>query len=316
MSDFFAWIAGIAFAIVPSWGVAPEPVYHGYIEADYVYVGPASAGRIAEMQVAEGEWVEKGALLFALEANSQAAELRASVAREAVAEANWRNMETGSRVAEVAVIRASLTKAQADQALAVITLSRSEKLMLQGFASEAKADADRAKLESADAQVDQLQAQLVVAELPARDAQLVAAKAAFSAAKADVDRAEVHFADRSIVAPVGGSVERVYFRAGEVASTGTPVVALLPPGELTARFYVPEPVRAQFRLGQKLFLTCDGCRPDLTAVISFMASDPQHTPPIIYSRDERSRLVFMAEARLEGETGLLPGQPVSLTLIP
>lgn len=316
MSDFIGWIAGIAAAVIPGFWDAPAPLYHGYIEADYVYVAPASAGRIEVLQVDEGDTVTEGELLFALGADSHAAGLRAAEAREAVAEATWRNMKTGSRIEEVAVIRASLSKAVADQSLANVTLERSSKLNAQGFASVARVDADRATLERANAQVAQLEAQLEVAELPARDAQLVAAEATLDAARADADRARSDLSDRIVMAPVDGVVERVYFRAGEVASIGTPVVALLPPGELKARFFISEVARVKFHLGDVLALTCDGCADGLTATISHMASDPQHTPPIIYSRDERSRLVFMAEARLDGEFGLLPGQPVSLQVRP
>lgn len=316
MSDILNWIAGIAAAIIPGFGADAVPQYYGYIEANYIYVAPASVGRIEVLQVQEGDMVAKGTLMFSLEAEQQAAGLRAAEAREAVAEATWRNMETGSRAAEVAVIRASLAKAEADQTLASVTLERSEQLNVQGFTSAAKVDADKAMLESANAQVAQLRAQLEVAELPARDAQLVAAEATLTAARADSDRARSEFANRTIVAPADGLVERVYFRVGEVASTGAPVLALLPPGELKARFFLPETERVKFRIGDVLMLSCDGCADGLTATVSHMASDPQHTPPIIYSREERTRLVFMAEARLEGETGLLPGQPVTLQVMP
>lgn len=315
MNEIFAWIMGVAVAIVPSFGETPPRLYHGYVEADYVYAAPASAGRIEVLDVGEGETVVAGTLLFALESVKQQASLRAAVARETVAEATWRNMETGSRVEEVEVIRASLSKAKADQALAEVTLERSLKLNALGVAPAARVDSDRATLERANAQLAQLQAQLNVSGLPARDAQLVAAEASLTAARADSDRARSDLADREILAPVGGVIERVYFRAGEVAPVGVPVVALLPPGELKARFFIPEVDRVGFHIGDVLMLTCDGCAEGLVATISHMASDPQHTPPIIYSRDERARLVFMAEARIDDASKLLPGQPVTLQVV-
>lgn len=316
MNDVAAWLMGLIAAVVPGLGAAPAPEYHGYIEADFVYVAAASAGRIERMAVAEGDVIEAGALLFSLETESQAASLRAAEAREAVAEAEWRNLETGSREEETAVIRASLAKAEADRDLAETTLERSRQLVAQGFVSEAKLDADRTALEAAKAQVAQLEAQLQVAELPARDAQLVAAKAALEAARADADGARAELADRSVAAPAGGLVERVFFRAGEVASAGTPVVSLLPPGALKARFFIPERDRSRFRTGEELALSCDGCAAGLRAVLTRLASEPQHTPPVIYSREERDRLVFMAEAKISGDSGLLPGQPVTLRVLP
>ena len=312
MNEIFAWVMGMLAVIIPGFGEVLPPQYHGYVEADYVYMAPASVGRIEKMAVEEGALVEKGQLLFVLESRQQMAGLRAAEAREAVADATWRNMETGSRVEEVAVIRASLSKAESDRSLAELTLQRSVKLNAQGFASVARVDADRATLANAMSQVAQFQAQLEVAELPARDDQLVAAEATLEAARADVDRAQSQLADTTIVAPASGLIERVYFRVGEVASSGSPVVALLPPGELKARFFIPEPDRAKFALGDVLTLSCDSCEEGMTAKLSRMSSQPQHTPPIIFSRDERKRLVFMAEAQLQGDTRLLPGQPITL----
>lgn len=316
MNEVFAWVFGIVAAVIPGFGVAPEPAYNGYVEADYVYMAPASPGRIETLNVREGDVVGAGQLLFALEADQQQAVLRAAEARRAAAEATWLNLTTGSRAEEIDVIRASLAQAMAEFELAQSTLERTQKLKLTGNVSQAKVDADKATLARANAQVAQLKAQLAVAELPARSEQVVAAEANLDAARADADRARLDLADRQVMAPVQGIVERVYFRAGEVAATGLPVVAILPPGQLKARFYIPETARAQFRIGDIMRLDCDNCPPGLTAVISRMTSDPQYTPPIIYSRDERSRLVFMAEAVLDENATLLPGQPVTLRVMP
>jgi HlyD family secretion protein len=316
MSEILAWLTGLVAIVIPGFGVELPPQYNGYVEAEYVYVGPASPGRIETLEVQAGDRVEKGTLLFSLDAGRQEAALMAAKAREEVARATWRNLETGSRDAEVAVIRATLAKAKSDQTLAAANLERSEKLNAQGFASLAKLDADRAGLASANAQVAQLEAQLEVAELPARNDQIAAAKASIDAAEAERERAAYDLGNRQVMAPAGGRIEKIYFVEGEVASTGTPVVSLLPPGELKARFFIPEAKRMSLGLGDTLALECDGCEAGLVAVVSFMASEPQHTPPIIFSREERGRLVFMAEARIAQGAGLLPGQPITLSVQP
>ncbi len=312
MNEFLAGILAFFTALLPMHGPITE--FHGYIEADFTYVSAVSPGRIEAISVAEGDHVSEGQMLFALEDDEFQSALRAAEARVAVARANRDNLETGSREAEIAVIRASLSRAMADRQLAQQTLDRSLQLLERDLVAPAKVDTDRANLESASAQVEQLQAQLDVAELPARDAQRVSAEAALQAAIADADRARDQLADRNVMAPTDGLVESIYFKPGEVAGTGAAIMALLPPGELKARFFIPETERARFTLGETLGLTCDNCPDGLTATITYMASDPQHTPPIIYSRDERARLVFMAEARIEGATDLLPGQPVTVSV--
>ncbi|MCI2400560.1 HlyD family efflux transporter periplasmic adaptor subunit [Aliiroseovarius subalbicans] len=312
MSDFLPWIMSLFAAVFPSLGEPPAPVYAGYVEAEYVHVAPTLTRRITDMAVAEGDLVAAGDLLYALDATREAAALRAAVARQAAAEANLHNLETGSRAAEIQVIDASLQQALADQALARSNLARSQSLFDRDIVTTARVDADSTALERANAQVSQLRAQLEVAQLPARVEQVAAAQASLDAAAADADQARSTLDDLTVTAPASGLVDTTYFEPGEVASAGKPVLSILPPGALTVLFYIPEPERLDFAVGQTLALSCDGCDDGLTVRITRMASDPQYTPPVIYSRDERARLVFRAEARLESSTGLLPGQPVTL----
>lgn len=311
MNEVMAFLTGL-LALVPGMGPAPEPSWNGYVEADYVYVGAPSGGTIETVLAREGQVVAEGEVLFVLDSRQQQAVLRAAEARVEAARANAENLATGSRDAEIDVIRANLDKANADLALAQSQSQRSDKLLAEGLVPQAKADQDRATLRSAEAQVHQLEAQLRVAELPARDPQRVAAEATLVAAEADADKAREDLADRTVLAPQDGRVERLYFSGGELAPAGTPVVALQPADALKVRFYLAEADRPEFALGETVDISCDGCAADLHATVSFFASDPQFTPPVIYSRDERSRLTFLAEATLADGAVLHPGQPVTV----
>jgi HlyD family secretion protein len=310
-TSVLAWVTGVIALVVPGFGATEPPRWNGYVEADYVYAAPATAGQIESFGVREGDTVGKGDLLFTLKQDGQVALLAGANARVAAAEANLKNLSTGSRAPEIDVIRASLGKAQSDLNLARDNSARSDKLFAQGLVTQARLDQDRAGLASAEAAVRQLQAQLKVAELPARDEQQVGAEANLAAARADAAKARADLADRTVLAPAAGRIERLYFDPGEMAAAGTPVVAILPAGALKVKFYLPEAERQQFALGDQLAVSCDGCPAGLTATVSWFASDPQFTPPVIYSRDERQRLSFLAEARLD-EGGVHPGQPVTL----
>ena len=319
MEGFFAsviaFFTGVIALVIPGFGAPETPRWNGYVEADYVYAAPMSAGQIATLAVHEGDVVSVGDVLFTLNQGQQAALLDSAKAGVAVAEANLANLTTGSRQDEIDVIRASLSKAQSDLSLARDTSARQGKLFAQGVSTQSQLDQARATLASAEAAVRQLQAQLKVAELPARDAQQLAAESNVAVARAAVERATADLADRTVLAPAGGRIEKLYFDAGEVASAGTPVASILPAGALKVKFYLPEGVRQQFALGDRLAVSCDGCPAGVTATVSFFASDPQFTPPVIYSRDERTRLSFLAEATLDaGE--LHPGQPVTLERLP
>ncbi len=315
MSEFLALLTGLIAIVIPGFGATPAPNWNGYVEAEYVYIAAASPGTIATLAVSEGSVVAKGEVLFTLSAEQHRALLAAAEARVAAAEAGLQNLTTGSREDEIEVIRASLEKAQADLRLAQDTAERTRQLFAEGLAPQARLDQATANLDAAEAAVRQLEAQLKVAELPARDAQQWQAEANLDAARAEAEKARADLADRTVSAPVAGRVERLYFMPGETAAAGVPVLALLPADAMKVKFYVAEGERPTLALGQDVGVTCDGCAEGLTARLSYFASDPQFTPPIIYSREERTRLTFLAEATLEASAGLLPGQPVTIERI-
>jgi HlyD family secretion protein len=142
------------------------------------------------------------------------------------------------------------------------------------------------------------------------------AEAALRTAQARLNSSQTRLDRRKVASPVGGSVEQVYFRVGEMVPAGKPVVALLPPGNLKVRFFVNEAALPQLKLGQTVKVQCDGCAGDLTAKITFIARSSEFTPPVIYSQEERGKLVFLIEARPQRPELLRVGQPVSVALAP
>lgn len=315
MEEFLAILTGLVAVIVPGFGATPAPSWNGYVEADYVYVAAVSSGTIMSLAVAEGDMVAPGDVLFMLNDAQYRAAVSAAEARTGAANAALANLMTGSRSDEIEVIRASLAKAEADLRLAQENATRTQKLFEGGLTSRANLDQALAALASAEATVRQLEAQLKVAELPARDAQQQQALANVAVAQADADKARADLADRVVKAPVSGRIERLYFASGETPAAGAPVVSLLAADALKVKFYVAEADRPGFALGDTVSVTCDGCAGEIAARLTYVASDPQFTPPIIYSRDERQRLSFLAEATIAGGAGLLPGQPVTVERI-
>ncbi|HLH93591.1 MAG TPA: efflux RND transporter periplasmic adaptor subunit [Xanthobacteraceae bacterium] len=140
------------------------------------------------------------------------------------------------------------------------------------------------------------------------------ADAALRTAQARVNSSKTRLERRKVASPVTGSVEQIYFRVGEMVAAGKPVVALLPPGNLKVRFFVNEAVLPAIKLGDTVKVECDGCAADLNATVSFISRSSEFTPPVIYSTEERDKLVFLIEARPERPDRLRVGQPVSVTL--
>jgi HlyD family secretion protein len=140
------------------------------------------------------------------------------------------------------------------------------------------------------------------------------AEAALRTSQARLNSAQTRLARRKVFSPVTGSVQQVYYRAGELVPAGKPIVALLPPANLKVRFFVNEAMLPKLRIGEPVTISCGGCDQGLTAKISFIARSSEFTPPVIYSMEERSKLVFLIEARPERPEMLRVGQPVSVTL--
>jgi HlyD family secretion protein len=140
------------------------------------------------------------------------------------------------------------------------------------------------------------------------------AEAALRTAQARLNSSQTRLTRRKVFSPAEGTIEQIYFRTGEMVSAGRPVLALLPPGNLKVRFFVNEAMLPQIRINDVINVHCDGCPDGLTAKVSFIARNSEFTPPVIYSLEERAKLVFMIEALPEQPERLRVGQPVSVTL--
>jgi HlyD family secretion protein len=138
--------------------------------------------------------------------------------------------------------------------------------------------------------------------------------AALRQAKANLEWSKTRLARRRAVSPAAGTIQEVYYRPGETVPPGRPVIALLPPGNLKIRFFVPEGLLPGVRYGQTVNVSCDGCEQGLTAKVTFIAKSAEYTPPVIYSREERAKLVFLIEARPAHPDKFRVGQPVTVTL--
>lgn len=145
---------------------------------------------------------------------------------------------------------------------------------------------------------------------------LDAAVAALRDAQARLNSSQTRLSRRKVFSPVDGTVQEVYYRPGEMVPAGRPVVSILPPGNIKVRFFVPETVLPSIAYGDTIKVGCDSCAGDLTAHVSFISGQSEFTPPVIYSLEERSKLVFLIEALPDKPSAFRVGQPIDVTLLP
>ncbi len=116
--------------------------------------------------------------------------------------------------------------------------------------------------------------------------------------------------DLAGAAPAAGTIEHIYHRPGEVVAAGQPIASLLTPANHEGAFLCAGDTAGASAAGRaRVWSRCDGCAEGLTGTVSFIAREPQFTPPVIYSLEQREKLVFLVEARLDTPGAIRPGMP-------
>jgi HlyD family secretion protein len=304
----------IAVALLAGCGNEPNDVWQGYIEGEYVLLASPYAGQLQKLHVRRGERIETGKPVFALEQESERAARLEAEERLRSTQARLENLRVPRRAPEIEALRAELRQAQVARELAAVNLQREEGLVRDGATSRSRYDEARSALERDTARVSEAEAQLKNAQMPlGREPERKAAEGEVEAAKAALAQAAWRLEQRSVAAPVGGLVHETFFVEGEWVPAGRPVAALLPPGNVKARFYVPEASLSAVSVGKDIEIRCDGCPAPIAAKVTYVSNQAEYTPPVLFSRESRAKLMFLVEARLQG-TNLRPGQPVDVKL--
>lgn len=313
-----AVVAGLGLAGFLGWRLLGPDAHRphrlsGYVEGETLYVGASNAGLVSAVAVQRGDRVKAGQPLFALDAAQLTAARDQAAAQVAIAEAQLRDAEKGQRPQELAVYDAERAAAQAQVRQAQADFNRVAPLVRQGIYAPAKLDQVKAALDTARANAATVARRKDVGTLGARPDAVNAAQSAVASARETLAAAQSRLDQISPRAPAAARVQDVFYQPGEWAAANQPVVALLSDDRVRLRFFVPEGEVARYRSGARVRFSCDGCGAERTAQVNYVSPRSEFTPPVIYSREARQRLVFLVEARPEGGAPLAPGQPVDIT---
>ena len=293
----------------------PEPVAVGYVEGEYVLLAPLENAQVRSVSVRRGDAVTVGQVLATVEGADAEIAVAQSEAALAQARAQLADLKQGKRPEEIAVLEAALRSAEAQAAEARRVMTRTEELKQKGIATQADLDKAATSLEIAEAAVGKARADLEVAKLPARPEAIEAAQHQVDQAEASLEQARWRLSQRRIIAPSTGRISDVIRHAGDLAGPAAPILSMLPDGAVKIKFYVREGEFSSIAVGDRLAVRCDGCPDGLTARVSYVAPDPEFTPPVIYSLESRQKLSHLVEAKPEGNAAALqPGQIVDVAL--
>jgi HlyD family secretion protein len=302
---------GIALYIYES--RTPEVGFFGYVEGEFVRVASPLAGALTSLPVKRGMTISSGTPLFVLEQENEVAARDEAHLRHIRAKFSLENIKTGKRPEEIEVIEDTLTQAMADERFSALFLKRQEKLILTNATSLESLERARSAHDHDIAHIAELKAQLKVARLPGRPMELKGAEKDMEAAKALLTQAQWRVDQKSIQSPVTGFIFDTLYVQGEWIPAGSPIVVLLPPENIKVRFFVPEEELGNLKINQLVKIKIDGEQTGIPATLSYIAPVAEYTPPVIFSREWRSKLVYMVEARPNAHPEKFhPGQPVEV----
>ncbi|WP_320169524.1 HlyD family efflux transporter periplasmic adaptor subunit [Maridesulfovibrio sp.] len=296
-----------------------ETLWQGYVEGELVYVSAPLGGQLEEVHATKGEQVTAGQPLFVLERGFEKAGIAEAEENLDRAENDLADKRKGRRPSEIASIKARLRKAEAAEVLAATEYRRRAELYKSHTISEEERDRARTDHEQAVHLVGEIRSELKTATLGSRSDEIKAAESAVEAARARLEQARWNFDQKAQAAPRTGLVFDTIRYRGEWVPAGSPVLSILPPENRKVRFYVPERIVGDFKVGEILLMNYDGLAKPLPLKLVYVSPQAEYTPPVIYSSQSRAKLVFMLEAVPESSSNALmlkPGQPVDVSRTP
>lgn len=290
--------------------------FQGYVEGEYVLVASPIAGRLESLFVTRGQTVKAGDPLFVLEHEKEEAAVHEAEQRVARAANILADLEKGKRPSEISAIKARLEQARASYSLSQAEYERRQLLFKKNSMPKEELDRARTEMERTSSLIAEISAELETAKLGARSDLLDAAHSDLQAAKSSLKQARWQLDQKSQNAPAAGFVFDTFYKEGEFIPNAYPVVSLLPPGNIKIRFFVSEETLSQLSVGGKIFVSLDGRPESIQMAITYISPQAEYTPPVIYSRETRSKLVFLIEAVPDPKDAadLHPGQPVDVRL--
>ncbi len=292
-----------------------HPVLNGRVEAYLTDLGPRVAGRLTELKVQEGQRVKQGELL----ARITAEELDAAVSRDEAAfqsvDARRLELAHGTRAEDIAQGLARVHDAEAALRLTEDTLRRAQRLLADKIVSQADLDKAQTERDRASANLNLQQKTLAELKAGARVEQRQGASADARRARATLDQTKVQASFTEVRAPFDGIVVHRLREVGSVLAPGQPILTLARTDKLWVRVYLPQQVQATARLGMPVTVEISGKR-SVEATLDEVASEPEYTPKMVETREERVNLVYPARVNIPNgfDRGLLPGLAVDVKL--
>lgn len=277
---------------------------NGRIEAVEIDVATKLGGRVKEILVREGDFVQAGQVLGHMQVQTLQAQRDEAAARQqqSLSGVDSANAQVAVRQSDIAAAQGVVAMRASEMDAAQRRLRRSETLAKEGASSAQELDDDRARVSTAKAALAAARAQVKAAEaaLSAARTQVAGARATVTASEATVTRIDADITDSALVAPRDGRVQYRVAQPGEVLGGGGKVLNMVDLSEVHMTFFVPETVAGRLALGSEVRIRLDAA-PDfiVPARLTFVASTAQFTPKTVETESERQKLMFRVKAQID-----------------
>lgn len=286
----------------------------GYIDGKYTFLASAVGGKLIKLPVDRGDQVKIGQLIFSLDPEPEHSLLLKAQNQLLHDQQIFEDLQKGQRETIITAIEAQKSQVASNLSLAAITLARYQKLYKTGSIDKATLDQATTDHQALTERLQEMESNLNEAKLGARENLITAQQALIEADKNVVNQAQWSFDQKTIKTPINAVVFDTLHQTGEYISSGQAVVVLLPKETLKVVFFVPEQYLSTLKRGENIEFDCDSCTQNYKATINFISPNTEYTPPIIFSKDSRDKLVYRIEALIEPQAAAKfnTGQPVDV----
>jgi len=318
---FLLSAAVAAYYLVPGWLEKPataddQLLLSGNIEAHESLLSFKVQGRIVELPVEEGQWVEEGQVLARLDAADFRQQVALDEAAVRVRESELALAVAGSRRQEIEAAEQVLLDAEADLQQKQLDFDRARNLHKEEVISDQARDLAETALKRAQAARENARQRLDAIREGTRQEEIAVARANVNAARERLELSRVNLGFTELRAPRAGVITVRQAELGEVMTPGSPVVTLADLDNVWLRAYVPETDLGRIRWGQPARLRTDTYPgKDYTGRISFIADKAEFTPKSIQTYKERVTLVYRIKIDVHNANHeLKPGMPADAVI--
>lgn len=296
-------------------GTSDQQTYQGYVEGKNIYLASPFSGRLIDAFVARGQHVNAKELLFKLDPDPQEMTNNEASAALEQAEKVYIDLTKPKRPEEIAAIQAQIGQVNSQIALSALRVKRNQTLYDKHVMDKDTLDAAIERHNELGFLKAQYEANLSLAKQGSREEQIKAQKSQIALFTSRKNKSKWELSQKSIYAPTNGVIFDTYYRKGEFVDAGRAIASLLAPENIRIEFFIPSTALAAIHINQKIIFNCDGCAKNNLATIQYISPEAEYVPPLVYSQNNRDKLVFRVKASIPDAARFKPGQPVMVTVV-